>query len=62
MRRTELEAKLAARGWYNTGRASGSNHTIWTHPTRKNVIVVRHNLDLIHDAMADRILAEAGEE
>jgi len=57
VRRSELEKKLKALGWSPTGQASGSNHTLWVHPTKGKLAVPRY--DLIIDATAERLLDEA---
>jgi hypothetical protein len=59
VRRTELEAKLKALGWAPTGERSGQNHTVWVHP-RKPFKLYVPRYDLIVDAVAQRILEDAG--
>jgi hypothetical protein len=61
MRRTELERRLTALGWRNTGRETGIGRLIWAHPKIGRVLAVLQT-DLLMDATAQALLDQAGEE
>jgi hypothetical protein len=60
VRRTDLEQRLRKLGWKPSGRASGKNHQMWTHPDREFELFVPQ-YDLVPDAVCERILEDAGE-
>ena len=57
MRRTALEAKLRALGWFQIAR-SGKNHTVCVHAKKYRKLVVP-DYELIFDSNAEGILADA---
>lgn len=57
MKRTELEAKLAALGWFPVG-PSGANHVKWAHRKMAHKLYVRQTA-ILPAATAQRILEEA---
>jgi len=59
MKRVDLEDKLRALGWSPTGAPSGAHHLVWSHPRRSYKLYVP-SYDLIFDATAERLLAQAG--
>jgi len=58
VKRTELEARLKALGWFPAG-PSGGNHVKWAHAKKAYKLYMRQTA-IIPAATAERILEEAG--
>jgi predicted RNA binding protein YcfA (HicA-like mRNA interferase family) len=58
MRRRELERRLKALGWSQTGFVAIRGHSQWKHPAKGFAIAVPSE-DLVLDSVAERILVDA---